>query len=123
MNEQPNKSSVAKIVACTTIGVFVLVILAVAVLPHFVKARATSGDGACINRLREIDAAAKQFALEHHKTNGEAIKFPDDLMPYLKLSREGKIRPCPQGGVYSIKKVGELPICSLSNAVPPHVLP
>jgi Icc-related predicted phosphoesterase len=41
---------------------------------------------ACINNLRQIDAGANQFALENHKTNGEAINFPDDLTPYVKLT-------------------------------------
>jgi hypothetical protein len=78
---------------------------------------------ACINNLRQIDAAANQFALEHHLTNGDAINFPNDLTPYIKLNNEGKIPGCPQGGIYHIGKVGETPACSLSNAVPPHVLP
>ena len=79
---------------------------------------------ACINNLRQIDAAANEFALEHSKTNGSPINFPDDLTPYIKLTKDGKIPSCPQGGVYSIKKVGEPPTCSLGTTVnPPHVLP
>jgi len=79
---------------------------------------------ACINNLRQIDAAANRFALEHEKTNGEAIHFPDDLTPYIKLNREGKIPGCPQGGSYHISAVGEIPTCSLSNTVKmPHILP
>lgn len=92
-------------------------------IPNFIKARATSADGACINRLREIGAAANQFALEHHKAIGDAINFPDDLTPYIKLTHEGKIRPCPQGGTYHMDKVGDRPTCSLGSTVtPPHVL-
>jgi len=78
---------------------------------------------ACINNLRQIDWAAKQFALEQHKTNGEAINFPNDLTPYIKLNREGKIFPCPNGGIYYIKKIGDMPTCTLSTATPAHVLP
>jgi hypothetical protein len=84
----------------------------------------SSPANACINNLRQIDAAACEFALERGKTNGEAIDFPNDLTPYIKLNKEGKIPPCPQGGVYSIKKVGDTPTCSLGTTVTPaHVLP
>ena len=78
----------------------------------------------CINNLRQIDAAAQEFALEKGKTNGEDINFPNDLTPYCKLNKYGKIPPCPQGGVYSLKKVGDKPTCSLGTTVTPaHVLP
>jgi len=78
----------------------------------------------CINVLRQIDAAAQEFALERSKTNGEAINYPDDLTPYIKLNSAGKIPPCPQGGIYSIKKVGDVPTCSLGTTITPaHVLP
>jgi hypothetical protein len=78
----------------------------------------------CINILRQIEAAAQEFALERGKTNGEAINYPNDLTPYLKLNKDGKILPCPQGGIYSINKVGDNPTCSLgANVNPPHVLP
>jgi hypothetical protein len=101
------------------IGIFVVI-----ALPNFIKARSTSSMNACINNLRQIDAAANEFALEHSKTNGEAINYPDDLTPYIKLNKDGKIPPCPQGGIYSIKKVGEPPTCSLGTTVTPaHVLP
>jgi len=98
------------------IGIFV------AGAPYFIKARSTSSGNACINNLRLIDGAAQQFALEKGKTNGEAIHYPDDLTPY--MYKDGKIPSCPRGGVYSIKKVGDSPTCSLSNTVTPaHVLP
>jgi len=61
--------------------------------------------------------------LEHNLTNGDRINFPNDLTPYIKLNKEGKIPSCPSGGTYTLKKVGDNPTCSLSNAVPPHILP
>ncbi|MGD0206414.1 MAG: hypothetical protein ABSC89_02245 [Verrucomicrobiota bacterium] len=100
------------------VGIFV------AGAPYFIKARSTSSMNACINNLRQIDAAANEFALEKDKKTGEAINFPDDLTPYIKLNKDGKIPPCPQGGIYSIKKVGDVPTCSLGTTVnPAHVLP
>ena len=83
-----------------------------------------SQGNACINNLRQIDAAANQFALEHNLTNGSPINFPSDLTPYIKLNKDGKIPQCPQGGVYHLTRVGEPPTCSLSTTVTPaHVLP
>ncbi len=74
--------------------------------------------------LTLLDAAANQFALENHKTNGEAIKYPDDLTPYINSHSQGKIPGCPAGGIYHISKIGETPTCSLGSTVtPPHVLP
>jgi hypothetical protein len=76
----------------------------------------------CINNLRQIDYAAREFAWEQNKTNGETINFPNDLTPYIKLTRDGKIPACPQGGTYHISKIGESPTCTLSTLSPAHVL-
>jgi len=77
----------------------------------------------CISYLRQIDTAANQFALEHNLTNGDAINYPNDLKPYIKLNSAGEIPSCPSGGTYSLKKVGDKPTCSLgTNVVPAHVL-
>jgi prepilin-type N-terminal cleavage/methylation domain-containing protein len=102
--------------------VCVIAVLALTAIPNFVRS-GSSPANACINNLRQIDAAANQYALEHHLTNGDAINFPDDLTNYIILNKYGKIPPCPSGGIYTLKKVGDKPTCSLSNAVPPHVLP
>jgi hypothetical protein len=124
MSETNKKSRAQKIIAGTAIGVIFAGILAAAVLPNFIKARATSCANACINNLRQVDAAANQFALENHRTNGEAINFPNDLTPYIKLNRDGKIPPCPDGGIYTLKKVGDKPTCSVGTTeTPAHVLP
>jgi competence protein ComGC len=106
------------------LSMLVLPMLAAIAIPNFVKARSTAQANACINNLRQIDAAANEFALEHSKTNGEAMNFPEDLTPYIKLNAQGKIPACPAGGTYSIKHVGDIPTCSLGNSVTPaHVLP
>ncbi len=100
-----------------------VVFLIVSGLPNFIKARATSCCNACVNNLRQIDAAANQFALEHGLTNGSPINFPNDLTPYMKLNSLGRIPGCPQGGIYTFKKVGDSPVCSLGTTVnPAHCL-
>jgi hypothetical protein len=93
-------------------------------MPYFVKGRVNSCCSACINNLRQIDAAANEFALEHNLTNGSPINYPSDLTPFIKLNSLGKIPPCPQGGAYGISRVGDPPTCSLgTNITPAHVLP
>jgi septal ring factor EnvC (AmiA/AmiB activator) len=76
---------------------------------------ATAQRNACINNLRQIDAAKQQWALENNKTATD-IPSEADITPFLK----NNILPtCPAGGIYLINAVGVAPTCS----VPGHVLP
>jgi prepilin-type N-terminal cleavage/methylation domain-containing protein len=106
------------------IVVAIIGLLAAIAIPNFVKARATSQQNACINNLRQIDAAANQFALEQKKTTGVAITFPSDLTPYIKLNANQSIPGCPASGTYACALVGTNPSCTQSTIVAtPHVLP
>jgi hypothetical protein len=101
-----------------------IAIIAYLSIPNFCGSHKTSPANICINNLRQIDAAASEFAVENHLTNGSRINFPNDLTPYIKLNSEGKIPSCPSGGVYHIARVGRSPICSLGTTeVPAHILP
>ena len=105
------------------IVVAIIGLLAAIAIPNFVKARATSQANACINNLRQIDAAANQWALEKGATTGQSVTYPDDLTPYIKLNSSQKIPPCPAGGTYTLAVVGTNPTCSLGSTVSPaHVL-
>jgi prepilin-type N-terminal cleavage/methylation domain-containing protein len=107
------------------IVVAIIGLLAAIAIPNFVKARATSQANACINNLRQIDAAANQFALENKKTSGSAVNWPTDLVPYIKLNSAGSIPGCPAGGDYGTAfTVGNSPSCTLGSTVTPaHALP
>ena len=106
------------------IVVAIIGLLAAIAIPNFVKARATSQANACINNLRQIDAAANQWALELKKTTGAAISYPSDLTPYIKLNSASSIPGCPASGTYADTSVGAIPTCSLGTTVTPsHVLP
>ena len=106
------------------IVVAIIGLLAAIAIPNFVKARATSQMNACINNLRQIDAAANEFALEKGQKTDDAIAMNTDLTPYIKLNSANLIPPCPAGGTYTCNQVGHNPICSLSNLTSsPHVLP
>jgi hypothetical protein len=64
---------------------------------------------ACMNNLRQIDAAKNEWALETGKAVG-AVPTEQDLLPYLT----GGVFPvCPSGGVYSIGALGTPPSCSI----------
>jgi prepilin-type N-terminal cleavage/methylation domain-containing protein len=104
------------------IVVSIIGLLAAIAIPNFVKARATSQANACINNLRQIDAAANQFALEKGKTTGAAITLTSDLTPYIKLNSNGSIPACPAGGTYADATVGATPSCTLSTLTPAHAL-
>ena len=106
------------------IVVAIIGLLAAIAIPNFVKARATSQANACINNLRQIDAAAQEWALENRKHTTDPITYPTDLTPYIKLNGNSSIPPCPAGGTYNCATVGNNPTCSLSTSVTPgHVLP
>ena len=116
------------------IVVAIIGLLAAIAIPSFVKARATSQSNACINNLRQLDAAINQFALERGKITGYQFNSQDyfDLTGYVKLNAANNIASfgpiqfiCPAGGTYFYHSpiVGENPTCSLGSSVkPPHVM-
>ncbi len=106
------------------IVVAIIGLLAAIAIPNFVKARATSQANACINNLRQIEAAVQQVAIATGKHVGDVVNYPTDVTPYIKLNSAGLIPACPGGGTYSLQTVGTIPqaVCSLGSTVdPPHV--
>jgi competence protein ComGC len=94
-------------------AVAVPAMLAAIAIPNFVKARTVSQENACINNLRQIDAAKQQWALEKGKQSTD-VPTMEDLKPYL-----AKIPHCPAGGTYTLNAVGQPPQCSITD----HKLP
>ena len=94
--------------------IFIPMMLAIAI-PNFVMARQTSQMNACINNLRQIDAAKQEWALENNK---KAADTPTqaDLAHFLK---NGQFPACPTSGTYTIGVVSNAPTCS----IPKHKLP
>jgi hypothetical protein len=103
--------------------------------PDFIQEPWTSPGNACINNMRRIEAAKKEWALEHNAKTDDVVTVSDikpyldrDLdpngKPYLKIDSKGNLPKCPSGGTYTIGKVGEPPTCSVgTNDLTPHVLP
>lgn len=74
------------------IVVAIIGLLAAIAIPSFMRARTTAQANACINNLRQVEAAKDQRALEAGLSNGAAIVWADigpgtnatDLGGYLK---------------------------------------
>ena len=93
-------------IAC---ALFMIPLMLAIAIPNFVKARDTAQTNACINNLRQIDAAKQQWALENNKKSSDT-PTQNDLTHYLK---SGQFPMCPKGGTYIIGPVGEPPTCSI----------
>ena len=94
------------------------------VTPHFIVIskffpQPMSQQNACVNNLRQIDAAKNEWALETGKTNSGIIVTESDIKPYIKLDAKGNLPKCPQGGIYTIGKIGQPPTCSVHGDVLP----
>src|ERR1700744_2039999 len=109
------------------IVVAIIGLLAAIAIPNFVKARDTSQANACINNLRQIDAAANEWALDTSQTTGASCWLFRNLSNYLSgipnIASGNYV--CPAGGNYVDPiTIGNNPECSLGNTVTPaHVLP
>src|SRR5271157_694358 len=100
------------------IVVAIIGLLAAIAIPNFVQARKTSQTNACLNNLRQIDAAKQQWALE---TGQPASATPTSaaITPFLGRGTAGSISNvcCPiqspqaaMGG-YTINSLGVAPSC------------
>jgi hypothetical protein len=129
MGEPENKSS---FLLYFVIAGVIFLLFAVLTIPNFVRDPWTSPANACINNLRQIDSAKNQWALEHNAKSNDIVTI-NDIRPYIesernnsfiKLDAKGNLPKCPSGGIYTIGKIGEPPICSIgTNAIQAHVLP
>ena len=100
------------------IVVAIIGLLAAIAIPSFIKARQESQKNACINNLRQIDAAKEQWALAEKKINGDVL-VEAEVNAYIK----GGAPEGPADGTYTYGVVGSDPACSLAAAPNEHVLP
>jgi prepilin-type N-terminal cleavage/methylation domain-containing protein len=108
------------------IVVAIIGLLAAIAIPNFIRARAKSQQNACINNLRQIDAAINEWALENGQTTGATVANVMTVSAYIKLNSNSSVPGCPAGGTYSTTTVGANPqvSCSLSTLTDtPHKLP
>jgi prepilin-type N-terminal cleavage/methylation domain-containing protein len=107
------------------IVVAIIGLLAAIAIPNFIKARATSQANACINNLRQIDAAINEWALETGQKNGDPVTAVSVISAYIKLNSSNSVPGCPANGNYTTANIGSTPqiSCSLSTQNPAHKLP
>jgi hypothetical protein len=86
----------------------IIAMLAAIAIPNFIRARDIAQRNACINNLRQIQAAKQSWALQQKKSGGDPVTMTD-------ISGFLQPRPfiCPKSGVYQVNPVGEDPTCSI----------
>ena len=105
-----------------------IVVIVLGIYFSIPRARYTSGAAGCINRLRNIESAKEEWALEHSKTTNDVPTWAD-LYPYFSSTFTNiwftnGMPVCPSGGIYTIGRVGVLPTCSLAVKYPyQHTMP
>jgi len=113
------------------IVVAIIGLLAAIAIPSFLRARSTSQQTACINNLRQIDAAIQKWALE--TGHGASATVPADgsgIQPYLGRGVQGSLPWCPLDAAkgfttsYRVTTVSEPPTCLIlpdGDAVNDHL--
>ena len=99
--------------ATLILGVGVLIFI-----PSFIRARSTPSTNACVNTLRQIEGAQQQWTVDNLKGDAATPTW-DDIRSYIGRDPHREMPTCPQGGVYTLGRVGEPPRCSIG---PPHHL-
>jgi len=110
------------------IVVAIIGLLAAIAIPNFVQARTTAQKNACINNLRQIDAAKQQWALE---TSQKPSVSPTsvNIQAYLGRGSIGSVSQCfcPQDSAksfassYTIGNLTTAPVCQIQSSS--HILP
>ena len=109
------------------IVVAIIGLLAAIAIPNFVKARTTAQTNACINNLRQIDAAIQQYALENNAGAATAVNATV-ITPYLGRGASGNLSSvvCPADPAktfatsYTIADVATKPVCKINATT--HVI-
>jgi prepilin-type N-terminal cleavage/methylation domain-containing protein len=98
------------------IVVAIIGLLAAIAIPNFLRARSTSQQDACINNLREIDAAIQEWALENGAGPTTAVTS-DKIRSYLGRGSDGTLPWCPLdssktfASSYTIVNASTAPAC------------
>lgn len=105
------------------IVVAIIGLLAAIAIPSFIKARGNAQKNACINNLKQVDAAKQQWALDTGQTMTATVNAAD-IDDYV----DGDINKlaCPAdatdtfGNSYTIGAMGTKPVCQIdgTNHIP-----
>ena len=106
--------------------VAIIGLLAAIAIPNLVRARATSQTNACINNLRQIDAAKQEWGLSGNIAS-TASPLSLELQPYLGHGANGELPICPidpgnrYDTSYTAGNLQVLPLCKIAPSN--HFLP
>jgi prepilin-type N-terminal cleavage/methylation domain-containing protein len=98
------------------IVVAIIGLLAAIAVPSFVHARTTSQTNACINNLRQIDAAKQDWAMEN-KVPLSSVPTDAQIQVYLGRGSNGSLPFCPENHTssfdtsYSPNSLNAQPTC------------
>jgi hypothetical protein len=107
----PRKSLSNLILVAVVVCSWTALVLAV-VIPNSIQPRSGINPvGVCRNNLRQIDVAKQEWILENNKKVGDVIT-ENDVKFYVKLDAKGNLPKCPNGGTYTIGRIGVNPVCS-----------
>lgn len=101
------------------IVVAIIGLLAAIAIPSFIKARTNSQTNACINNLRQIDAAKEQAALAEKWVDGQAVAAGSAEETAVNGYIKNGLPECPADGTYTYNAIGTDPTCNVAN----HILP
>ena len=96
-------------VAAVPVVIAVIGLLAAIAIPSFIKARNTSQMNACVNNMRQINAAKEEWATD----SGIDIGQPVDTTAINQYMRGAVTPVCPGGGKYIYHNLGQDPECSV----------
>jgi prepilin-type N-terminal cleavage/methylation domain-containing protein len=107
------------------IVVAIIGLLATIAIPSWVHARTNSQQNACINNLRQIDAAKQQWGLDV-RAMATATPLLSNIQPYLGRGSAGTSTACPADSAqtfstsYSIGDLSSTPTCLIQSST--HLL-
>jgi prepilin-type N-terminal cleavage/methylation domain-containing protein len=110
------------------IVVAIIGLLAAIAIPNFVHARTTAQMNACINNLRQIDAAIQQYALENNLGAAAAVTAAN-ITVYLGRGINGGLGNvvCPAdpqktfATSYTVVDASTKPVCQIVGGSTPNV--
>ena len=79
--------------------------------PVLLRARSATALNTCVNNLRVLAAAKEVWASENRRATNDVPTW-GEVRSYLRSDAKPE---CPQGGAYTLGRVGEAPTCSVGG--------